>query len=116
MTRTFIRLSSFIRAWDAIGLSEDDYQALETMLLNNPQLGPVIEGSGGIRKVRFAATGKGKRGGARVIYIDVVVEDAIYLLYAYPKSVKDDLTKDEVKAFKRIAEQLKHGRQGDMNG
>lgn len=116
MTRTFIRLSSFIKAWDAIGLSEDDYQELETMLLKNPQLGPVIEGSGGVRKVRFAVPGKGKRGGARVIYIDVVVEEAIYFLYAYPKSVKDDLTKDEVKALRKIAEKLKHGKQGEMNG
>ena len=86
------------------------------MLLKNPQLGPVIEGSGGIRKVRFAVPGKEKRGGARVIYIDIVVEEAIYFLYAYPKSVKDDLTKDEVKTFKKIAEKLKHGKQGDMNG
>ena len=110
MKRTFIRLQSFIKAWDAIGLNEDDYQELETMLLKNPQLGPVIEGSGGVRKVRFAVPGKGKRGGARVIYIDVVVEEAIYFLYAYPKSVKDDLTKDEVKEFKKIADLLKRGR------
>ena len=80
------------------------------MLLANPQLGPVIEGSGGVRKVRFAVPGKGKRGGARVIYIDVMVDEAIYLLYAYPKSVKDDLTKDEVKEFKKIADLLKRGR------
>ena len=110
MKRTFIRLNAFLKAWDAIGLDEEDYRQLEDMLLANPQLGPVIEGSGGVRKVRFAVPGKGKRGGARVIYIDVMVDEAIYLLYAYPKSVKDDLTKDEVKEFKKIADLLKRGR------
>jgi len=109
MKRTFIRLRSFIRAWEAIGLTEEDYQQLESMLLRNTQLGPVIEGSGGIRKLRYAIPGKGKRGGVRVIYIDVVVEEAVYFLYAYPKSVKDDLTKEEVKAFRKLAEQLKEG-------
>ena len=110
MKRTFIRLESFLKAWEAIGLTEGDYQNLEDMLLENPQLGPVIEGSGGIRKVRFAVPGTGKRGGARVIYVDVVVEKAVYFLYAYPKSVKDDLTKDEIKAFRKIADLLKRGK------
>ncbi len=109
MKRTFIRLQSFIKAWEAIGLTEEDYQQLESMLLQNPQLGPVIEGSGGVRKLRYAIPGKGKRGGIRVIYIDVVVEEAVYFLYAYPKSIKDDLTKDEVKVFRKLAEQLKKG-------
>lgn len=109
MKRTFIRLQSFIKAWEAIGLTEEDYQQLENMLLQNPQLGPVIEGSGGVRKLRYAIPGKGKRGGIRVIYIDVVVEEAVYFLYAYPKSIKDDLTKDEVKVFRKLAEQLKKG-------
>ena len=107
MKRTFIRLRSFERAWEAIGLNEDDYRGLEDMLLENPQAGSVIEGSGGIRKVRYAIPGKGKRGGARVIYIDVVLDEAVYFLYAYPKSTKDDLTKDEVKDFKKVADALK---------
>lgn len=110
MKRTFIRLESFLKAWEAIGLTEEDYQSLEDTLLENPQFGPVIEGSGGVRKVRFAVPGKGKRGGTRVIYIDIMVEEAIYFLYAYPKSVKDDLTKDEIKAFKKIADLLKRGK------
>ena len=110
MKRTFIRLESFLKAWEDIGLTEGDYQNLEDMLLENPQLGPVIEGSGGVRKVRFAVPGTGKRGGARVIYVDVVVEKAVYFLYAYPKSVKDDLTKDEIKAFRKITDLLKRGK------
>ena len=51
MKGTFIRLESFLKAWEAIGLTEEDYQNLEDMLLEKPQLGLVIEGSGGVRKV-----------------------------------------------------------------
>ena len=96
MRRQFIELQSFQKAWEEIGLNDDDLFELETKLLKNPSAGVVIKGSGGARKVRFEAQGKGQRGGARAIYVDVVVGETIYLLYAYPKSVKDDLTQQEI--------------------
>lgn len=96
MRRQFIELQSFQKAWGEIGLNDDDLFELEMKLLRNPSTGVVIKGSGGARKVRFEAQGKGQRGGARVIYVDVVVGETIYLLYAYPKSVKDDLTQQEI--------------------
>ena len=109
MKRAFVRFPSFERAWKDMGLTEDDFSALEEMLLKNPKAGAVIEGSGGVRKLRFAIPGKGKSGGARVIYIDIVVDEVIYMLYAYPKSTKDNLTKAEVADFKKIADLLKQG-------
>jgi len=96
MTRKFVELQSFQKAWDDIGLTDDDLFELETKLLINPRAGVVIKGSGGARKVRFEAQGKGQRGGARVIYVDVVIGETVYLLYAYPKSVKDDLSQKEI--------------------
>ncbi|MCI9506050.1 MAG: type II toxin-antitoxin system RelE/ParE family toxin [Oscillospiraceae bacterium] len=107
MQRTFIRLASFLKSWQALGLGEDAYATLEDMLLLNPQVGAVIEGSGGIRKVRFALPGKGKSGSVRVIYVDIVVDETIYMLYAYPKSVKENLSKAEIANFKKIVDFLK---------
>ena len=109
MKRTFIRLSTFEKAWNAMGLNEEDYSTLEEILLKNPQSGAVIEGSGGVRKIRFALPGKGKRGGVRVIYIDIMIQEAIYFLYAYPKSVKENLSKSEVAELKKVADLLKQG-------
>lgn len=91
-----------------MGLSEADYAELEEALLLNPQVGAVIERSGGVHKVRFAFPGQGKSGSVRVIYVDIVIDDTIYMLYAYPKSAKDNLTKAEVSNFKKLVDQLKH--------
>jgi hypothetical protein len=67
----------------------------------------VIPGAGGVRKLRWAAKGKGKRGGARIIYVYVVVAAKIYLLRCYAKNVSTDLTSDEIKELRRMAALLK---------
>lgn len=109
MERTFIRLPSFEKAWKALGLGEEEYFDLEEMLLMNPKAGAVIEGSGGVRKVRFALPGKGKSGSIRVIYVDIMVNDTIYMIYAYPKSAKENLTKAEIADFKKLVDLLRKG-------
>ena len=107
MKRAFVRLLSFEKAWAALGLGEDEYILLEDLLLEDPKAGAVIEGSGGVRKVRFALPGKGKSGGLRVIYVDIVVDKMIYMIYAYPKSAKENLSKAEIAGFKKLVQQLK---------
>ena len=67
----------------------------------------MIPGAGGARKLRWAAKGKGKRGGARIIYVYVVIAARIYLLRCYAKNVKTDLTADEKKGVRQIAAYLK---------
>ena len=67
----------------------------------------MIPGSGGVRKLRWAAKGKGKRGGARIIYVYVVVAGRVYLIRCYAKNVKADLTADEKKQLRQIAAHLK---------
>lgn len=84
---------------------DPDYAALQRALVRNPALGDIIPGSGGIRKVRWAAKGHGKSGGARLIYYWAVVQETILLLAVYPKNVKADLTPDEVKRLGRIVEE-----------
>ena len=107
MTRKFVELQGFRKAWSVIGLSDADLYELEMKLLTNPRAGKVIKGSGGARKVRFEAQGKGQRGGARVIYVDIVVSETIFLLYAYPKSVKDDLSQQEINEIRKAIAVLK---------
>jgi hypothetical protein len=85
-------------------LADDDYRLLQVALINRPELGAVIRGSGGLRKVRWNLPGKGKRGGARIIYYWAVSQDQLLMLFMYPKNVRDDLTPAQVKILKQIVE------------
>ena len=89
-------------------LSDEDKRNLENEILNNPKIGYVIRGTGGLRKMRFAIEDKGKRGGARVLYVDFVVHERVYLIYAYPKGQKEDISNDEREVFRKIIEQAKN--------
>ena len=73
-------------------LSDDEYSNMQWLLAINPEAGPVIPGGGGIRKLRWRASGKGKSGGVRVIYYVYARDQKIYLLYPYKKSEQEDLT------------------------
>lgn len=82
-------------------------EAVAIYLIGHPSAGQVIPGAGGARKLRWAAKGKGKRGGARIVYLYVVIAARIYLLRCYAKNVKTDLTADERKELRQIAAHLK---------
>ena len=90
-----------------MGLAEDDLKKLEEALLENPQLGDVIEGTGGVRKMRIQLENRGKSGGGRVIYVDVFEKEKLYFLLAYPKSVQDNLTPDQKKQVRKLVEAIK---------
>jgi hypothetical protein len=81
--------------------------ALAIYLSGHPDAGDVIPGAGGARKLRWAAKGRGKRGGARIIYVYVVIAERVYLLRCYSKNVKTDLTEDEKKELRQITAHLK---------
>ena len=82
-------------------------QPTDNELLNNPQTGDVIQGTGGARKMRIQLYGQGKRGGARVIYVDIYEKERLYLLFAYPKNVQENLTSEQKKAIKTMIEMIK---------
>ncbi|WP_040065016.1 type II toxin-antitoxin system RelE/ParE family toxin [Pseudomonas batumici] len=86
-------------------LDDDSYGCFQKTLVLAPSAGDVIEGTGGIRKIRVAAKGHGKRSGARVIYYHFVSASQIALLMIYPKNEQQDLTIDERKALKAVIEQ-----------
>ena len=85
-------------------LDDGAFMTIQKSLALNPSLGDVIEGTGGIRKLRVAAKGHCKRGGARVIYYHFVSASQIALLMIYPKNEQQDLTADERKALKAVVE------------
>jgi mRNA-degrading endonuclease RelE of RelBE toxin-antitoxin system len=81
-------------------LDDDAYAALQAYLIGRPDAGSIIKGSGGIRKLRWAGSGRGKRGGLRVIYYWWVAKDRISMLLVYPKNEQDDLTADQLRQLK----------------
>ena len=78
MTRTFIEVPLFSKRWKEIGLGEDELRALQIMLLKDPVSGPIMEGTGGIRKVRFPLQNRGKSGSVRVCYTDFAEYEVIW--------------------------------------
>ncbi len=81
-------------------IGEDGILELQIFLLENPARGDIIPNSGGLRKLRWAAKGKGKRGGSRVIYIYFKATRVIDLLAIYPKNRKENLTQQEINQLK----------------
>lgn len=102
MTRTFIQTSEFEKRWKEMGLTDEDLRRLEFEIMKNPLCGSVIRGTGRLRKMRFAFEGAGKSGSMRVCYVDFVRLDTIYLITAYPKSEKDNLSKAECNEIKQL--------------
>lgn len=107
MIRTFKEMESFTRKWRELGLDDDDLKTLQELLLKDPKIGDVIPGASGIRKIRIPLDNIGKRGGCRVIYIDIEVKESIYLLDVYAKNEKTDLTEKEKKLLRKLVERLK---------
>lgn len=107
MRRSFVLTSGFEKSWADLGLGDDELRVLQSLLIENPESGDVIQGTGGARKIRIPMEGRGKSGGGRVIYVDVVVRERIYLLLAYPKNVQADLTPEQKKLVRKIIQTIK---------
>jgi len=87
-------------------LSEDEFLGLQSFLLEYPEAGKVVPGSGGLRKVRWAISGKGKSGGVRVIYYFKRQEDEIWLLTIYSKSEIENIS---AHILRQIAKEIQNG-------
>ena len=86
--------------------TDDELKDLQAELIAQPDKGDIIKGTGGLRKVRMAVGNKGKSGSIRVLYV-LALADKIYLVLAYPKSVKESLTAEEKAKLKQIVQSLK---------
>jgi mRNA-degrading endonuclease RelE of RelBE toxin-antitoxin system len=102
-----ILLKNFAKAASKL-LSVTELDDLVVFLAQNPELGAIIQGSGGLRKVRWAYGGKGKSGGSRVIYYYHKSEFEIYMLTIYSKNSQENLSKSEIKSLMQLVEVLKN--------
>ena len=102
MTRTFIEVPIFTRRWKEIGLGDEELQTLQIMLLKDPESGPVMEGTGGIRKVRFPLENRGKSGSVRVCYTDFAEYEVTYLITAFEKKEQENLSNEEKVVLKKL--------------
>ena len=104
--QTVAETPTFTRQAEAL-FDDVEKQELIAFLAANPLSGDIIPGSGGVRKVRFAASGRGKRGGSRVIYYYLDQHVPLYALLVYAKNVKVDLTPADKKAAMALVEAIK---------
>jgi hypothetical protein len=101
---TFVELHGFADDWRKLGLSDDDLQALQVMIMTKPDGAPVIPGTGRLRKVRFAPShwNSGKRGAARVCYVYFEEFGLVLLVIAYSKNERDDMPAAHKKAYRDL--------------
>lgn len=86
-------------------LDDETYRALQNELIARPDAGAIIPGSGGLRKIRWAGSGHGKRGGIRVIYYWITADDQIYMLFMYPKNERGDLTPAQLRILRQLIQE-----------
>jgi len=87
-------------------LSDDEYRAVQSALIERPDAGSVIRASGGLRKLRWSARGRGKRGGYRIIYFAKIARGVIWMLTIYPKSVADSIPTHVLRQIRKELEDV----------
>lgn len=105
-TLTFVETATFTRLVADV-VSDDDYAEFQRELSRHPEQGDLLEGCGGVRKVRLALRGRGKSGGARVIYLYLRHRERIYLLYLFTKGDAANLSAEGKKAMRELAQQIR---------
>lgn len=103
---TFVEHPTFTRQAQEL-FEEEEYRLFQLDLAARPDAGDVIPGLGGLRKIRWGAKGKGKRGGARIIYLLIPKPGIIYLFYVYTKGDITDLTPEQKKRLRQAVEDIK---------
>ena len=107
----FLPMASFTKAWEHHGLADHARKALEDEILLKPHVGKVIQGTGGLRKMRFAAPGsqRGESSGFGVCYVDFTEFGFVFLVVIYSHSEKDSLSPAEKKAAAAFIEAARKG-------
>lgn len=106
MTRIFVMTSDFDSAWKSLGLNDEDLRRLQSSLARNPYAGDMIQGTHGCRKYRVPLENRGKSGGARVIYVDFITFQKIYLITVYAKNERENLSKRQCNDIKQLVAEI----------
>ena len=101
----FVYLAPFQRAAKGL-LGESDLQAIEASIIANPKVGATVAETGGVRKMRYALPGRGKSGGARVIYYYRGAKGRVYMITAYGKNRKENLSTADRHAIQQLVESI----------
>ena len=111
MKRLFIQTAIFSDALDALIAGNKllivDYEELESLLSKNPELGNLIKGAGGLRKIRLKSSSKGKRGGFRVCYFDFPEGEQLFFIVIYGKNEQETISKEDKDFFKKLIQKIK---------
>jgi hypothetical protein len=102
-----VRLPAYIRAMKAMGFDEAGMRDVENYIRAAPDAHPMVKGLKGARKARFARPGHGKRGGGRTIYYVAVSPSLLFMMTAYPKNERDDLSTEQRRAIVKALESIK---------
>ena len=96
-----VETPEFTKRLEAL-LADEEYRQLQIALCLRPEQGVLVPGGGGLRKIRWAKKGMGKRGGLRVLYYWNPTEEIVYMLFVFPKTEREDLTPGQVKTMARL--------------
>jgi len=100
---SFIETKLFSRLRESY-LSDDEYAKVQKALIENPERGAIVPGSGGVRKLRWSQPGRGKRGGIRIIYYAKVAEGLIFMLTVYAKNEEGNIPAHILRKIKEEAD------------
>jgi hypothetical protein len=100
----FIEFAYFTK-WVVENLSDEEYQKIQEELIKNPRKGDIIPHGHGLRKLRWRLKDKGKSGGVRIIYYLWLKNEELLMLYIYPKSEREDLTKEQLKFLAKMTKE-----------
>jgi len=107
MKRLFVETLVFSKRWEELKQTDDSLRELQEFILKNPDAGDIIQGTGGLTKLRFSLPNTGKSGGLRVLYVDFIRQETVILVNCYSKSEKDSITGKEKAEYKALIKVIK---------
>lgn len=111
VSREFIHGKKFDEQWKSLGLTDEHLKELQSILLEKPKIGAVMQGTGRLRKMRFSYGNRGKSHCARVCYVDFEIHGRIFLIMVFAKNEMENLSKAERNSLKNLIERLEKSMQ-----